>query len=786
MILAAAMLLGGLALWLVSHEPLVVVAYLTGTVILSLAVRAVPRPRPAALPPVSAAAADWTVTAAAIERPDRAMAITDRGGRLVCANTLFEQWFGLAAAPPRLPLDPPAQGALEQAARAAWRDGEASAAELAGGESRWQVAIRRSGRADDHLVWTIAPLATADPAGDAALAVTGKLGDMLGHAGIQAAVVSPEGVTLAASAALAERVAGDPAADLAGAAFVSFFAQDERDRLFYAREGRGGAPLRLVHLPLADDPLAPADPSLDPSVMLLLEADGGAGDGSAGVAQIEALLARLPLGLAMTDRDGRFLFANKAFLRAAGHGGPNPPTYPADIVVREDKGVVVEAVRRHARGAPAAGEVTIRLRAAPNESVPLSVAGVRGLGEAAVLLSLKDTTEEARLKRQITQATKMQAVGTLAGGVAHDFNNVLTAIIGYCDLMLLRHGPGDSDYDDIQQIKANSNRAASLTRQLLAFSRQQTLRPQVLQVPDVVSEVSQMLRRLLGERIRLDVSHARNLGPVRADPGQLEQVIVNLAVNARDAILAKDEKAGGTLTLRTLAVTAAEVAAMRSDIMPPADYTALVVEDTGGGIPRAIIGKIFEPFFTTKETGKGTGLGLSTVYGIVKQSGGFIFADSQPGKGTRFTLYLPVHRPGAEEVAATPPPTPVPAAANWSGGERVLLVEDEDTVRAVAERALTRAGYVVTAVRDGDEGVDAVRGGEPFDLVVSDVVMPGLDGPAMVRQLRALVPGLPVLFISGYAEEQLRREIDLPDVHFLAKPFSVQQIGEAVGRALRA
>jgi two-component system cell cycle sensor histidine kinase/response regulator CckA len=283
------------------------------------------------------------------------------------------------------------------------------------------------------------------------------------------------------------------------------------------------------------------------------------------------------------------------------------------------------------------GDLAVRLASQPAEPVALTIAGLRGLGDAAVLLLLKDNSEEAKLKRQVAQATKMQAVGQLAGGVAHDFNNILTAIIGHCDLMLMRHTPGDSDYDDIQQIRSNSNRAAGLTRQLLAFSRQQTLRPQVLQLPDVVSEVSHLLKRLLGETVELQLKHGRDLGSVRADPGQLEQVIVNLAVNARDAMMSKG---GGVLSIQTYAVSADQVAELGSDILPTAAYSAISVEDTGTGIAPGILGKVFEPFFTTKEVGKGTGLGLSTVYGIVKQSGGFIFADSKVGKGTRFTIYF--------------------------------------------------------------------------------------------------------------------------------------------------
>jgi two-component system cell cycle sensor histidine kinase/response regulator CckA len=389
----------------------------------------------------------------------------------------------------------------------------------------------------------------------------------------------------------------------------------------------------------------------------------------------------------------------------------------------------------------------------------------------------------------VAQATKMQAVGQLAGGVAHDFNNVLTAIIGYCDLMLLRHTPGDSDYDDIQQIKANSNRAASLTRQLLAFSRQQTLQPEVLQLPDVISEVSQLLKRLLGARITLRTHHDRDLGVIRADPRQLEQVVINLAVNARDAIQAHGgEQATGTLSFTTRRVAARDIKRVGSEIIPTGDYTVLIAEDTGGGIPAHALSKIFEPFFTTKEQGKGTGLGLSTVYGIVKQSGGFIFADNvanpdQTVRGARFTLYLPVYHPSDDEL---PREETKEEAREWSGGGRILLVEDEDMVRAVAERALARQGYTVVAAADGDEGVEAVRENPDFDLVVSDVVMPSMDGPAMAREIRQLVPGLPVLFMSGYAEEQLRRELDIEGMYFIAKPFSVQQIAAKVGEVMRA
>ena len=417
----------------------------------------------------------------------------------------------------------------------------------------------------------------------------------------------------------------------------------------------------------------------------------------------------------------------------------------------------------------------------PAEPVAMTVAGLRGLGEAAVLILLKDNSEEAKLKRQVAQATKMQAVGQLAGGVAHDFNNILTAIIGHCDLMLMRHAPGDSDYDDIQQIKSNSNRAAGLTRQLLAFSRQQTLRPQVLQLPDVVSEVSHLLKRLLGETVQLALKHGRDLFPVRADPGQLEQVIVNLAVNARDAMAGKG---GGTLTIQTYSVKANQVAELGSDILPVADYAALSITDSGTGIAPGVLGKVFEPFFTTKEVGKGTGLGLSTVYGIVKQSGGFIFADSKVGEGTCFTIYLPAHEAEAKSPKARLPAKPKENEL-WGSGT-ILLVEDEHMVRTVTERGLTRHGYKVMSASNGEDALELLASGEHVDLLISDVVMPVMDGPTMVRAARKDWPELPILFMSGYAEEQLRKSIDIDNVAFLPKPFSMIELAEAVRNVLRA
>jgi two-component system, cell cycle sensor histidine kinase and response regulator CckA len=791
--LLAALVLSALVLFALTGSGVVALAYFGGVLLLLLAVVLLDRSR-GNVADAAAILPDWTVTVAAIEQPDEAVAITDRANRLVCANSLYRECFSQGAAPAALALEPPELEALARLTREAWRDGRGEIAGLDAGSSgpAWQVRCERAGRAEDHLIWRLKPIAAPGRGAAVDVDLSGPLGLMLSRAGIEAAITTGSGIICSVTRGFAERAVGDPSASLTGRDFVGFLRSDERDRIYFAHEGRAGTPQTLIDVALREPDATGAAPDDDEPAALMLLIDSGVGIGSgwegaaqAGLSQLDALLGQLPLGLAMVDRDGRFLFANDAFLRSVGREERGLPVFPTDLVVREDKAALSDAVRRHGRGPAISGDMAVRLVASPEEPAVLGLASVRGLGDAAVLLSLGDTAQENQLKRQVAQATKMQAVGQLAGGVAHDFNNVLTAIIGTCDLMLLRHIPGDSDYDDIQQIRANSNRAASLTRQLLAFSRQQTLRPEILQLPDVVSEVSPLIKRLLGEKIDFYVQHDRNLGAVRADPQQLEQVIMNLAVNARDAIHSHGPGAG-RISLFTRSLEAKEVIQLGSEVLPAADYTVLIVQDTGGGVPQQVLPKLFEPFFTTKEQGKGTGLGLSTAYGIVKQSGGFIFADNVLDKqgrptGARFTVYFPVHRGEVPRRRVAPPVV----SSDWSAGGKVLLVEDEDMVRTVAERALVRAGYEVTACASGEEGLAAIAEGGTFDLVVSDVVMPGMDGPAMVREIRSRLPSMPVLFMSGYAEEQLRKDIDIPNMHFLAKPFSVASIGEQVGMVLR-
>ncbi len=712
---------------------------------------------------------DWSLVREAADNDEAAIAVTDRSGRLVCANGLYESWFGGPNAPPKIVADDLQVLQLTEAGKAAWRDGRSAVIRgLTRDLLTFEAEVIRSGRQEDHLLWRFRAAHRLDIAVEAKRLIDGPAGERLGEAGMMAVLLAQDGKMLAATPAFILRATGRLETPLDGREFVSFLMNDKHGAIRFGREGGNSTPLRILNIPIDRDD--PASPTL---IFMLDDQNAVTGEDSSILTQIQGLLSALPLGLALTDRDGRFLFLNDAFSRAAGVAAGSRPIYPGDLVIKEDKAAVADTVRRFASGQALTGDLAIRLRNEADEPVPLSIAGLRGMGEAAVLLSLKDSSEESKLKRQIAQASKMQAIGQLAGGVAHDFNNILTGIIGHCDLMLMRHTPGDSDYDDIQQIKSNSNRAAALTRQLLAFSRQQTLRPQILQLPDIVSEISNLLRRLLGETVKLEVKHGRGLGAVRADPGQLEQVIVNLAVNARDAM-----PRGGTLTIQTYPVARSDVRKLGSDILPIADYSAVSVTDTGTGIAPELLTKIFEPFFTTKDVGKGTGLGLSTVYGIVKQSGGFIFADSTVGQGTSFVIYFPVH-----EAEATTPSAPrlekEKPTETWGTGT-ILLVEDEDMVRAVAERALTRSGYTVISATQGEEALEQLKSRDDIELIISDVVMPVMDGPSMVRQARKLFPNMPILFMSGYAEEQLRKTIDLDRMAFLPKPFSVQQLQEAV------
>ncbi|MGL4489354.1 MAG: cell cycle histidine kinase CckA [Rhizobiaceae bacterium] len=418
-------------------------------------------------------------------------------------------------------------------------------------------------------------------------------------------------------------------------------------------------------------------------------------------------------------------------------------------------------------------------------------------GEAAFVYAV-EITEQKAFELQIAQSQKMQAVGQLAGGIAHDFNNVLTAIIMSSDLLLSNHRASDPSFPDIMNIKQNANRAASLVRQLLAYSRRQTMRPQVISMMDVLADLRMLLTRLIGPEVALKIDHGRDLWPVRADVGQLEQVVVNLAVNARDAM-----PGGGSLTIRTRNVTESEVAGFNYRELEPADYVLTSIEDTGTGIPAEIREKIFEPFFTTKEVGKGTGLGLSMVYGIVKQTNGFIYVDSEEGKGSTFNIFLPRnvatasskgetgdamsvgHEQGSARSADAASNRPA-ASQDLSGTATVLLVEDEDSVRMGGVRALQSRGYTVHEAASGVEALEVMEQLEgKVDIVVSDVVMPEMDGPTLLGELRKKYGDIKFIFVSGYAEEAFAKNLPADaKFGFLPKPFSLKQLASAVKEML--
>ena len=486
-----------------------------------------------------------------------------------------------------------------------------------------------------------------------------------------------------------------------------------------------------------------------------------------------------PMAIAILDKSGRITRSNAAFARLM----PDTLKQPSDAarsifagILDRDHAALETAIAAAFRSTPDISPVDVGLAGEGERSARLFVsAAVEGDGNSATIYAL-DTTEQRALQSNFAQSQKMQAIGQLAGGVAHDFNNVLTAIIGYSDLLLANHRPTDPSFQDINQIKQNANRAASLVRQLLAFSRRQTLRPQVLQLGDVLSDLQMLMRRLVGEKIDLELRHGRDLWLVEADVNQFEHVLVNLIVNARDAM-----PEGGKIILRTRNLVAAECLGFNETSLVPADYVAIEVEDFGHGIPPDVKDKIFEPFFTTKEVGKGTGLGLAMVYGIVKQTGGYVFCSSTVGKGTVFTILLPRYVPD-ETHASRPVEQAAAPAADLTGHGTILLVEDEEAVRAFGARALTSRGYTVLQAASGIEALQIVEeNGGKIDLVVSDVVMPEMDGPTMFGELRRRGVKAKVIFVSGYAEDAFAKNLpDGEDFGFLPKPFSLKQLIEAV------
>ncbi len=490
-----------------------------------------------------------------------------------------------------------------------------------------------------------------------------------------------------------------------------------------------------------------------------------------------------PIGIAVVHRSGKIKDKNVVFSNFIADLELEHNNELSDILTDENSTVVFKEIEKTIDIGKPSQMVELDFKGLSDKQGQFYITKSKDSGDDVVVY-LIDTTEQKNLELQFSQSQKMQAVGQLAGGVAHDFNNLLTAITGFCDLLLVKHGPGDQSFSDIIQIKQNANRAANLVRQLLAFSRQQTLRPKVIIITDVVAELSNLLRRLIGSNIELKMNHGRDIEPVRVDQGQLEQVIINLCVNARDAM-----PDGGKLEIKTRNISEEESLKIteRYQIFPKGEYVLLEVIDNGTGISKDHIGKVFEPFFSTKEVGKGTGLGLSTVYGIIKQTNGFVFPESELGVGTSFKIYLPKHIAveGDDVDDADEKVKPDGPAQDLTGSSTILLVEDEDAVRMFASRALKNKGYTVYEADSGVSALNLLKETEAkIDLLISDVMMPQMDGPSLVKKIRETDKTLKVIFISGYAEDALDDNLMDKDFNFLSKPFSLKQLAEQVKEVL--
>jgi two-component system cell cycle sensor histidine kinase/response regulator CckA len=474
-----------------------------------------------------------------------------------------------------------------------------------------------------------------------------------------------------------------------------------------------------------------------------------------------ALFRDAPMGMAVADVEGRLSDANPAFARFFG----------SENLSGRSIGDLVEASDRVGDLFAKGGSTEVHAAGNGERTAELFVHPAK---DGRVILYLLDVSEQKALETKFAQSQKMQAVGQLAGGVAHDFNNLLTVIIGNSEFLLMRHHAGDPSFKEINEIHQNALRAATLVGQLLAFSRKQTMQPRVLSVGDVVMELALMLRRLLREGVELKLEPGADVWPINVDEAQLSNAIINLVVNARDAM-----PKGGTVTISTANETRTSETELGTGVWPAGDYVRIDVADTGTGIAKEHLGKIFDPFFTTKPVGQGTGLGLATVYGIVKQSEGFITVGSELGKGTTFHIYLPRYR-----AEANPAPTELERAIprDVTGQDTILLVEDEEAVRSFAARALRMRGYEVLEAAGGEEALEIVREHTAkIHLLVTDVVMPNMDGPTLVRAVKRLRPDMAVIFMSGYAEEAFRRNDEkAEDLHFLPKPFGLKQLAAKV------
>ncbi|MET3839462.1 cell cycle histidine kinase CckA [Bradyrhizobium sp. OAE829] len=753
------------------------------------------------------------------------LAVTDSRGHVVYSNAAYLALTGAATAQEVRPIErvfignPDVSEAVFRLLKAA-REGKRQQEEVRiagtdGAHGRWlRMRVRPLGaskREAKYSVWSIADITRDRERQEDVFKELQHAIEYLDHAPCGFFSVSPSGEVVYVNATLAgwldhdlaeigsgglkltDIVSGDGASLLTSIVAVPGEVKTEvLDIDLRMRSGRT-MPVRLYHkLAFGADGV----PGASRTLVISRARDEHSDPERAAEVRFMRFFDHTPMAIATVDRAGAVVRANARFAKLAqslsADGAANKSIFRS--VNARDRSLLIAAINQAAEGQGDIAPVEAMLDGAKERWAQYFVTAVEEderETEAAIVYML-ETTERRTLENQINQSQKMDMVGQLAGGIAHDFNNVLSAIMMANDFLLNAHKPTDPSFQDIMQIKQNATRAATLVRQLLAFSRRQTLRPQVLDLGDALSDLTMLLRRLIGEKVKLDLVHGRDLWPVKVDVSQFEQVIVNLAVNARDAMAD-----GGKLTVKTSNVTTDEAALLSYKGMPAADYVRIDVADTGTGIPAEIVDKIFEPFFSTKEVGKGTGLGLSTVYGIVKQTGGFVYVDSTAGEGTTFRIFLPRHRPeleaapepqvtnGAAKEAVAEPPKP---QADLTGQGTILLVEDEDGLRSLNARGLRSRGYSVIEAANGIEAMEALEEKNgAVDLVVSDVVMPEMDGPTLLKEMRQRNPNLKIIFVSGYAEEAFDKSLpENEQFAFLAKPFALSALVAKVKETMTA
>jgi two-component system, cell cycle sensor histidine kinase and response regulator CckA len=595
-----------------------------------------------------------------------------------------------------------------------------------------------------------------------------------------AAVAAPDGRIVAANPAWREAMGPAPRLPKGGTSAASLFAAlsaARRGEVARANIKAGGAEHQALVAPLAPRRFlvrltGASNLALPSAALEVINAVAAAGPPPPQV--LDAFAAASPFGAALLEGENpfaaRIIEANPA-LKAVAGGGEVGQAF-GELIEAASR---ADAAERLAAGTGSGAPLEVRLAHDPARIAHLYLTKTDGRWVAYLV----DVSEQKQIELQLSQSQKMQAIGQLAGGVAHDFNNLLTAVFMQLDVLAARHPVGDPSFEGLNEIRQISIRAADLVRKLLAFSRKQTVQREILDLGELISEFEVLLRRVLYEDVKLDTEYGRNLPQVRIDRGQLETAVMNLAVNARDAVRAHG---GGSVKIRTARVTQEQAAALG---YPTAqgDQALIEVSDDGPGITPEVMDKIFDPFFTTKPVGEGTGLGLATVYGIVKQSDGWISVDSRPGEGAAFRIFLPVHH-AAAVIAAAPAPiaTRRPAARDLSGAGRILFVEDEDAVRGVAAKLLRARGYEVIEAASGEEALElAETHAGQIDLMISDVVMPGMQGPDLLKQARQYLGAAPVMFISGYAESEFSDLLEgESNVSFLPKPIDIKTLAERV------